>query len=100
MFTNSFSTVILTTSASASEVPSRVRGVTRGKNVTKLRRQLGHNIPVSIPTCSHRPEGEHAPSLVNHVGLAIREVNPVRPYGWNKLDSGIKLAVIAAVQVN
>ena len=100
MFTNSFSTVILTASASASEVPSRVRGVTRGKNVTKLRRQLGHNIPVSIPISSHRPEGEHAPSLVNHLGLAIREVAPVRPHGWKKLDSGIKLAVITAVKVN
>ena len=100
MFTNPFSTVILTASASASEVPSRVKGVTRGKNVTKLRRQLGHNIPVSIPISSHRSEGEHAPSLVNHLGLAIREVAPVRPHGWKKLDSGIKLAVITAVKVN
>jgi len=55
---------------------------------------------VSIPICSHRPEGEHAPSLVNHLGLAIREVAPVRPHGWKKLDSGIKLAVIIAVKVN
>ncbi|XXG60744.1 hypothetical protein AAC387_Pa04g2578 [Persea americana] len=85
-------------SAPALEVPSHVRGVMRGKNATKLRRHVRHNIPVSIPISSHRPEGEHAPSLVNHLRLAIREVAPVRPHGWKKLDSGIKIAVITAVK--
>eukprot|EP00268_Persea_americana_P041625 TRINITY_DN4155_c0_g1_i3.p1 TRINITY_DN4155_c0_g1~~TRINITY_DN4155_c0_g1_i3.p1 ORF type:complete len:208 (-),score=21.99 TRINITY_DN4155_c0_g1_i3:112-735(-) len=85
-------------SAPSTSQPSCVRGVTRGKNATKLRRQLGHNIPVPIPISSHRPEGEHAPSLVNHLGLAIREVAPIRPHGWKKLDSGIKLVVITTVK--
>ncbi|ONK78044.1 uncharacterized protein A4U43_C02F13620 [Asparagus officinalis] len=55
-----------------------VRGATRGKGIERLVRQLGHAIPVPIPSSSGAPEGEHATSLANEIGKEIRSSAPVR----------------------
>ncbi|XXG53457.1 hypothetical protein AAC387_Pa03g1542 [Persea americana] len=77
---------------------SRVRGKTRGMKVTKLRRQLGHAIPISIPASSHAPEGEFVTTFANLLGEAIRDEAPVRKEGWKFVPEGIKKLVVKRVQ--
>lgn len=98
MLSNSINIVVVTGSA-LGEGFHRVRGKTRGLKVEKLRRQLGHAIPISIPASSLAPEGEFATSFANRLGEAIRDEAPVRKEGWKFVPEGIKKLVIKRVQV-
>ncbi|XXG59464.1 hypothetical protein AAC387_Pa04g1545 [Persea americana] len=96
---NSFIEFAKSTSGSAlGEGFHRVRGKTRGLKVEKLRRQLGHAIPISIPASSLGPEGEFATSFANRLGEVIRDEAPVRKEGWKFVPEGIKKLVIKRVQ--
>ena len=98
MLSNSINIVVLKASASG-EGSCRVRDKTRGMKVFKLRRQLGHAIPILIPASSLAPEGEFATAFPNLLGEAIRDEAPVRKEGWKIVPEGIKKLVIKRVQV-
>ena len=98
MYSNSINIVVVTASASG-EGSSHVRGKTRGCKVEKLRRQLGHAIPISIPALRLAPEGEFATSFANRLGEASRDEAPVRKEGWKFVPEGIKKLVIKRVRV-
>ncbi|XXG82414.1 hypothetical protein AAC387_Pa10g0370 [Persea americana] len=84
--------------ASASgEGSCRVRGKTRGMKVFKLRRQLGHAIPILIPASSLASEGEFSTAFANLLGEAIRDETPVQKEGWKSVPEGIKKLVIKRV---
>lgn len=98
MLSNKINIVIVTASG-LGEGPRRVRGKTRGLNVQKLRRQLGHAIPIPIPASSRAPEGEFATAFANLLGQVIRVEAPVRKEGWKSVPEVIKHLVVKRVQV-
>ncbi|GAB2302125.1 hypothetical protein Dimus_038952 [Dionaea muscipula] len=78
----------------------RVRGPTRGINVFKLRKELGHPIPVTINHEARAFVGKYATSVANLMGEHIRMDAPVRDVGWKKLEFGIRESIIQRVGVN
>ena len=98
MLCNKFHIVFITASV-LGEDSHRVRGKTRGLKVQKLRRQLGHAIPITISASSHAPEGEFATAFANLLGQAIRAEAPVRKEGWKSVPEVIKNLVVKRVQV-
>ncbi|RWR79929.1 DL-glycerol-3-phosphatase 2 [Cinnamomum micranthum f. kanehirae] len=84
--------------SASGEGSCRVRGKTRGMKVVKLRKQLDHAIPISIPASSHAPKGEFATTFANLLGEAIRDEAPVQKEGWKFVPEGIKKLVVKRVQ--
>ncbi|KAG5543936.1 hypothetical protein RHGRI_016629 [Rhododendron griersonianum] len=82
-------------------IPSkkRVRGPTRGINVDKERKRLGHPIPVEIDRKAMAIVGDYATSVAYAIGESIRSHAPVRDIGWGDIDFGIKESIILRVGV-
>ncbi|KAF7123195.1 hypothetical protein RHSIM_Rhsim12G0114600 [Rhododendron simsii] len=80
-------------------IPSkkRVRGPTRGINVDKERKKLGHPIPVEIDREAMAIVGDYASSVAYAIGESIRSHAPVRDIGWGDIDFGIKESIILRV---
>lgn len=76
-----------------------VRGPTRGKNVNKMRKTLGHPIPVVIDPETMSIEGKYATSVACAIGLNIRDHALVRDIGWGDIDFGISGSIILRVGV-
>ncbi|KAG5536557.1 hypothetical protein RHGRI_024095 [Rhododendron griersonianum] len=76
-----------------------VRGPTRGKNVNKMRKTLGHPIPVVINPETMSIEGKYATYVACAIGLNIRDHAPVRDIGWGDIDFGIRGSIILRVGV-
>ncbi|KAF7145884.1 hypothetical protein RHSIM_Rhsim04G0111400 [Rhododendron simsii] len=86
-------------STGSTSIPSRkrVRGPTRGINVDKERKKLGHPIPVEIDREAMAIVGDYATSVAYAIGESIRSHAPVRDIGWRDIDFGIKESIILRV---
>ncbi|KAG5517389.1 hypothetical protein RHGRI_037963 [Rhododendron griersonianum] len=80
-------------------IPSkkRVRGPTRGINVDKERKKLGHPIPVEIDREAMAIVGDYSSSVAYAIGESIRSHAPVRDIEWGDIDFGIKESIILRV---
>ena len=96
--TNSNQVVVLTASTSISG-KKHGRGPTRGKGVDKLRKHLGHPIPVEINREAMEMDGEFATQAANAIGQNIRDHAPVRDISWDAIDFGIRESIIMRVGV-
>ncbi|KAF7147564.1 hypothetical protein RHSIM_Rhsim03G0038000 [Rhododendron simsii] len=86
-------------STGSTSIPSRkrVRGPTRGINVDKERKKLGHPIPVEIDREAMAIVGDYATSVAYAIGESIRSHAPIRDIGWGDIDFGIKESIILRV---
>ncbi|KAH7841676.1 hypothetical protein Vadar_032941 [Vaccinium darrowii] len=83
----------------SSSIPStqRRRGPTRGVNVDKLRKKLGHPIPVEIDREAMAIVGDYATPVANAIGESIRAHAPVRDIGWGAVEFGIRESIVLRV---
>lgn len=65
----------------------------------KIRKKLGHPIPIEIDREAMAIVGEYSASVAYAIGESIRAHAPVRDIGWGKLDFGIKESIIQRVGV-
>ncbi|GAB2288401.1 hypothetical protein Dimus_037995 [Dionaea muscipula] len=72
----------------------RVRGPTRGFKVDKLRKTLGHPIPIQIDRERIAIVGGFATFVANTIGENIRQNAPIRDIGWQEIDFGIRESII------
>ncbi|KAH7847363.1 hypothetical protein Vadar_025258 [Vaccinium darrowii] len=80
----------------STSIPSKKRGPTRGINVDKLRKKLGHPIPIEIDREIMAIVGDHATVVANALGESIRAHAPVRDIGC-KVEFGIRESIILRV---
>ncbi|KAH7833244.1 hypothetical protein Vadar_004430 [Vaccinium darrowii] len=78
-------------------VKKGVRGPTRGKNMDKVRKELGKPIPVEIDRVSRKLVGEHSTAVAAALGEQIRDHAPVRDIRWKAIDFGIRESIIVRV---
>lgn len=79
-------------------VKKRVRGPTRGKMV-KVRKELGHPIPVEIDRVARKLVGDHSTAVAAALGEQIRDHAPVRDIRWKAIDFGIRESIVVRVGV-
>ncbi|KAH7863368.1 hypothetical protein Vadar_016637 [Vaccinium darrowii] len=78
-------------------VKKGVRGPTRGKNMDKVRKELGKPIPVEIDHVSRKLVGVHSTAVAAALGEQIRDHAPVRDIRWKSIDFGIRESIIVRV---
>ncbi|XP_058194390.1 uncharacterized protein LOC131311085 isoform X1 [Rhododendron vialii] len=78
-------------------VKKRARGPTRGKNMDKVRKELGHPIPVEIDRVARKLVGDHSTAVAAALGEQIRDHAPVRDIRWKAIDFGIKESIVVRV---
>ncbi|CAL5326221.1 unnamed protein product [Camellia sinensis] len=75
----------------------RVRGLTRGKNVEKIRKERGDRIPVTLNCFTRAIEGDYATPLAAALGQQIQVHAPVQNDGWLEISFGLKESIVTRV---
>ncbi|KAI8568175.1 hypothetical protein RHMOL_Rhmol02G0177000 [Rhododendron molle] len=65
----------------------------------KVRKELGHPIPVDINRVAWKLVGDHSTAVAAALGEQIRDHAPVQDIRWKVIDFGIRESIIVRVGV-